>query len=141
MDVETRQAFWTAMNAEVAKRISFRLGRADEGILRGLPSLVRLEIPHDLVRIQSADADRTLYALLDVGYRPREIEISSLWFAQGSWMQRIGQAPPTYQITRIGTDLIGKGTVSAASAGIVLAWFAGFVLLAVLAVGRTAETM
>jgi ABC-2 type transport system permease protein len=211
------------------------------------------------VRIQSADADRTLYALLDAGYRPREIEISSLafsgaltgnavristerkdgwirqlrltplpanayvlakviasmvttvpavvivlilgryaggvhlaawrwlaiagviwlggltfaalavaigyrfmpdtvqpvamgvyfamsilgglWFALGGWLQRIGQVLPTYQITRMGTDLIGKGTVSAASAGIVLAWLAGFVLLAVLAVGSTAETM
>lgn len=30
------------------------------------------------MQIQSADSDRTLYALLDAGYRPREIEVSSL---------------------------------------------------------------
>ena len=127
MDVETRQAFWAAMNAEVAegrtllfathyleeadqaadrilvvnrgrlladgtpdqikaragaKRISFLLDRADEGILRGLPSLVRLEIRHDLVQIQTTDSDATLYALLDAGYRPRQIEISSLGLEQ-----------------------------------------------------------
>ena len=67
--------------------------------------------------------------------------LGGLWFALGGWMQKIGQALPTYQITRIGTGLIGRGTVSATSAGIVLAWFAAFVLLAVLAVRSTAETM
>jgi ABC-2 type transport system ATP-binding protein len=127
MDVETRQAFWAAMNAEVAggrtllfashyleeadqaadrivvinqgrlladgtpaqikaragaKRISLRLGQIDQAALRGLPALVHLEIRHDLVQIQSADADRTLYALLDAGYRPREIEVSSLGLEQ-----------------------------------------------------------
>jgi hypothetical protein len=39
---------------------------------------VNLEIRRDLVRVQPADSDRTLYALLDAGYRPREIEVSSL---------------------------------------------------------------
>jgi ABC-2 type transport system ATP-binding protein len=127
MDVETRQAFWANMNAEVAegrtllfathyleeadqaadrilvinqgrlladgtpaqikaragaKRISFRLDHPDETILRRLPALVHLEIRHDLVQIQSADSDRTLYALLDAGYRPREIEVSSLGLEQ-----------------------------------------------------------
>jgi ABC-2 type transport system ATP-binding protein len=123
MDVETRQAFWANMKAEVAegrtllfathyleeadqaadrilvinkgrlladgspseiksragaKRISFRLDRIDEPFLLGLPALVNVEIRHDLVQIQSSDSDRTLYALLDAGYRPREIEVSSL---------------------------------------------------------------
>jgi ABC-2 type transport system ATP-binding protein len=127
MDVETRQAFWASMNAEVAegrtllfathyleeadqaadrivvinkgrlladgtpaqikaragaKRISFRLGRIGEAALRRLPALVHLEIRHDLVQIQSADSDRTLYGLLDAGYRPREIEVSSLGLEQ-----------------------------------------------------------
>jgi ABC-2 type transport system ATP-binding protein len=127
MDVETRQAFWANMNAEVAegrtllfathyleeadqaadrilvinkgrlladgtpaqikaragaKRISFRLDHIDEPTLRRLPALVRLEIRHDLVQIQSADSDRTLYALLDAGWRPREIEVSSLGLEQ-----------------------------------------------------------
>jgi ABC-2 type transport system ATP-binding protein len=127
MDVETRQAFWANMNAEVAegrtllfathyleeadqaadrilvinqgrlladgtpaqikaragaKRISFRLDRLDPADLARLPALVHLEIRHDLVQIQSADSDRTLYALLDAGNRPREIEVSSLGLEQ-----------------------------------------------------------
>jgi ABC-2 type transport system ATP-binding protein len=127
MDVETRQAFWASMNAEVAedrtllfathyleeadqaadrilvinkgrlladgtpaqikaragaKRISFRLDDADAAVLRGLPAVVSLEIRHDLVQIQSADSDRTLYGLLDAGYRPRDIEVSGLGLEQ-----------------------------------------------------------
>jgi hypothetical protein len=56
-------------------------------------------------------------------------------------MQTIGQALPTYQITRIGTSLIGDSTVSMTSIGIIAAWLAGFTLLAVLAVRSTAETV
>jgi ABC-2 type transport system ATP-binding protein len=127
MDVESRQAFWANMKAEVAsghtllfathyleeadqaadrilvinkgrlladgtpaeikeragaKRISFRLDRVDEAFLLQLPALVDLEIRNDLVRIQTADSDRTLYALLDAGYRPREIEVTSLGLEQ-----------------------------------------------------------
>ena len=127
MDVETRQAFWANMKAEVAegrtllfathyleeadqaadriivinkgrlladgtpsqikaragaKRISFRLDRMDEPFILGLPALVNVEIRHDLVQIQSSDSDRTLYALLDAGYRPREIEVSGLGLEQ-----------------------------------------------------------
>ena len=127
MDVETRQAFWANMKAEVAegrtllfathyleeadqtadrivvinkgrlladgtpsqikaraggKRISFRLDRIDEPFILGLPALVNVEIRHDLVQIQSSDSDRTLYALFDAGYRPREIEVSSLGLEQ-----------------------------------------------------------
>ena len=48
-----------------AKRLSFRSDRLDEAFLLGLPGLVNLEIRHDLVQIQSADSDRTLYALLE----------------------------------------------------------------------------
>jgi ABC-2 type transport system ATP-binding protein len=65
-----------------AKRISFRLDAADEAVLLGLPALVNLEVRRDLVHLQSSDSDRTLYALLDAGYRPREIEISSLGLEQ-----------------------------------------------------------
>ena len=127
MDVETRQAFWANMKAEVAegrtllfathyleeadqaadrilvinkgrlladgtpsqikaragaKRISFRLDQIDEPFLLGLPALVNVEIRHDLVQIQTSDSDRTLYAVLDAGYRPREIEVSSLGLEQ-----------------------------------------------------------
>jgi ABC-2 type transport system ATP-binding protein len=65
-----------------AKRMSFRLDRMDEPFLLGLPGLVSLEIRNDLVQIQSSDSDATLYAVLDAGYRPREVEIGSLGLEQ-----------------------------------------------------------
>jgi ABC-2 type transport system ATP-binding protein len=65
-----------------AKRISFHLDQIDEPFLLGLPALVNVEIRHDLVQIQTSDSDRTLYALLDAGYRPRELEVSSLGLEQ-----------------------------------------------------------
>jgi ABC-2 type transport system ATP-binding protein len=61
-----------------ARRISFRLAAPDEAFLRGLPALTSLELRRDLVQIESADSDRTLYALLDAGCRPRQIEITGL---------------------------------------------------------------
>jgi len=65
-----------------AKRLSFRLDKVDEPFLLGLPALTNLEIRHDFVQIQSTDSDATLYAVLDAGYRPREIEVSSLGLEQ-----------------------------------------------------------
>ncbi len=65
-----------------ARRISFRLDRVDEPFLLGLPGLVNLEVRHNLVQLQSADSDATLYAILDAGLRPREIEVTSLGLEQ-----------------------------------------------------------
>ncbi|MBV9093699.1 MAG: hypothetical protein JO132_07465, partial [Streptosporangiaceae bacterium] len=65
-----------------ARRLSFRLDRIDEPFLLGLPGLVNLEVRHDLVQIQTSDSDATLYAVLDAGYRPREIEVTSLGLEQ-----------------------------------------------------------
>jgi ABC-2 type transport system ATP-binding protein len=65
-----------------AKRLSFRLGKVDEPFLLGLPGLVSLDVRGDVVQIQSSDSDATLYALLDAGYRPREIEVGSLGLEQ-----------------------------------------------------------
>ncbi|HLK00672.1 MAG TPA: ABC transporter ATP-binding protein [Streptosporangiaceae bacterium] len=65
-----------------AKRLSFRLDGIDETFLLGLPGLASLEIHNDVVRIQSRDSDASLYALLRAGYRPREIEITSLGLEQ-----------------------------------------------------------
>ena len=65
-----------------AKRISFRLDDVDEPVLLGLPGLVSLDVRGDVVQIQSSDSDATLYALLDAGYRPREVEIGSLGLEQ-----------------------------------------------------------
>ena len=65
-----------------AKRLSFRLDPADEHFLLGLPGLVNLELRRDFVQIQTSDSDAALYAVLDAGYRPREIEVSSLGLEQ-----------------------------------------------------------
>jgi ABC-2 type transport system ATP-binding protein len=65
-----------------AKRLSFRLDHVDEPFLLGLPGLVNLEIRGDLVHMQATDSDATLYAVLDAGFRPREIEVSSLGLEQ-----------------------------------------------------------
>jgi ABC-2 type transport system ATP-binding protein len=65
-----------------AKRLSFKLDRVAEQYLLGLPGVVNLEVRHDLVQIQSSDSDATLYAVLDAGYRPREIEVGSLGLEQ-----------------------------------------------------------
>src|SRR6201995_5000759 len=65
-----------------AKRISFHLAQIDEPFLLGLPALFNVQIRHDLVQIQSSDSDRTLYAVLDAGYRPRDLEVSSLGLEQ-----------------------------------------------------------
>jgi ABC-2 type transport system ATP-binding protein len=61
-----------------AKRVSFRLNQVDERFLLGLPGVLRLDVRNDLVQLQSDDSDGTLYGVLGAGYRPREIEISSL---------------------------------------------------------------
>src|SRR5580693_4706622 len=61
-----------------AKRMSFRLPNPPEAFLLGLPGVVSLETRHDLVHIQTEDSDRTLYGVLDAGYRPSEIEVGSL---------------------------------------------------------------
>jgi ABC-2 type transport system ATP-binding protein len=61
-----------------ASRIRCRLQAPDEPFLRGLPGLLSLDVRRDLVQIQTADADRTLYALLDAGYRPSQLEITGL---------------------------------------------------------------
>jgi len=60
------------------KEISFRHDGIDEPTLRGLPGAVKVEVSRDRARIESEDADRTLYALLDKGYRPADIAITGL---------------------------------------------------------------
>jgi ABC-2 type transport system ATP-binding protein len=65
-----------------AKRLSFRLDNVDEPFLLGLPGLVSLDIRGTVAHIQSTDSDATLYAVLDAGYRPREIEVAGLGLEQ-----------------------------------------------------------
>jgi len=67
--------------------------------------------------------------------------LGGLWFALTGFLGKIGSVLPTYQITRIGTDLISNHTVPATAYITILAWFAAFVVLAVIAVRGTAETV
>jgi ABC-2 type transport system permease protein len=62
-----------------------------------------------------------------------------LWFPVSGTLGKIAKVLPTYQITRIGTDVISQGTVSMGRVAIILAWLAGFVALAALSVRSTAE--
>ena len=62
--------------------MSFRLDGVDEAFLLGLPGIVSVETRHGLVHIQTTDSDGTLYAVLDAGYRPSEIEVGSLGLEQ-----------------------------------------------------------
>lgn len=65
--------------------------------------------------------------------------VGGLWFPLGGVMKDIGQVLPTYQISRLGTNVIAHGTVPMTPILIVLAWLAGFIVLAALAVRSTAE--
>jgi ABC-2 type transport system ATP-binding protein len=65
-----------------ARRLSFRMDPVDEPFLLRLPGLVNLEVRGDLVEVQATDSDAALYAVLDAGYRPREIEVTSLGLEQ-----------------------------------------------------------
>jgi len=65
-----------------AKHMSFRLDNVNEPFLLGLPGIVSVDMRGDVVQIQSSDSDATLYALIDAGYRPRELEVGSLGLEQ-----------------------------------------------------------
>jgi ABC-2 type transport system permease protein len=67
--------------------------------------------------------------------------LGGLWFGLSGFLLKIGQVLPTYQITRIGTDLVGNRSVPATAIVVVVAWFAAFVVFAVWAVRTTAETV
>jgi ABC-2 type transport system ATP-binding protein len=43
---------------------------------------VSVEVRGDLVHIEATNSDAALYAVLDAGYRPREIEVTSLGLEQ-----------------------------------------------------------
>jgi ABC-2 type transport system permease protein len=67
--------------------------------------------------------------------------LGGVWFALSGTMQKIGQVLPTYQIIKIGTSVISAGTVPMASVAIILAWLAGFVVLAAWSVRGTVESI
>jgi ABC-2 type transport system permease protein len=62
-----------------------------------------------------------------------------LWFPVSGNLEKIAKVLPTFQITRLGTDVITQGTIPMYRVAIILAWLVGFVLLAALSVRSTAE--
>ncbi len=64
-----------------------------------------------------------------------------LWFPLGGALQKFGEFTPTYQIVKISTDVIGRGSIALVNVIGVVVWFAIFVVLATLAVRSTAETV
>lgn len=67
--------------------------------------------------------------------------LGGLWFAVSGFLAKIGRVLPTYQITKIGTDLIAGQSVPVTAYVTILVWFAGFIALAVWAVRVAAETV
>ena len=64
-----------------------------------------------------------------------------LWFPLSGALKKFGEFTPTYQLVRISTDVIGRGSTSVSYVIGILVWFAVFLGLAVLAVRATAETV
>jgi ABC-2 type transport system permease protein len=67
--------------------------------------------------------------------------LGGLWFALSGFLEKLGRVLPTYQITKIGTDLISNQSVPATAYITILVWFAAFIALAVWAVRVAAETV
>jgi ABC-2 type transport system ATP-binding protein len=64
------------------QHITFRLDGVSQEFLLGLPGVKSIDVSNGLVRIQTAASDATLYAVLDAGHRPRDIEIGALGLEQ-----------------------------------------------------------
>ena len=62
-----------------------------------------------------------------------------LWFAISGSLANVSKALPTYQVVRIGAQVMIAGTIPLGSALVVLAWFAAFVVLAAWSVRSTVE--
>jgi ABC-2 type transport system permease protein len=67
--------------------------------------------------------------------------LGGLWFAVGGFLQHIAKFIPTYQITRIGTDLLAGASIPMTAYLVIAAWFAVFLVLAVLSVRAVRETV
>jgi ABC-2 type transport system permease protein len=67
--------------------------------------------------------------------------LGGLWFPLSGAMQDVARFTPTYGIVRIGTDVLGSGTVNGVYVISIVAWFVIFLGLAVFAVRSTAESM
>jgi ABC-2 type transport system permease protein len=67
--------------------------------------------------------------------------LGGLWFAVTGFMEKIAKFVPTFQIVRIGTDVISGRSIPAIAFIVIAAWFAGFLALAFISVRATAETI
>jgi ABC-2 type transport system permease protein len=67
--------------------------------------------------------------------------LGGLWFALSGFLEKVGKFIPTYQITRIGSDIIAGQSIPMTAFVVILAWFALFLALAVISVRATAETV
>jgi ABC-2 type transport system permease protein len=67
--------------------------------------------------------------------------LGGLFFALGGFLGHIAKFVPTYQMTRIGTDLMSNQSIPVTAFIVIAAWFAAFLALAVLSVRATAETV
>lgn len=66
--------------------------------------------------------------------------LGGLLFPLSGIIASIGKVLPTYQVARVGTDVISTGTVPVSAIAVILGWLAGFAVLAVLSVRATTET-
>jgi ABC-2 type transport system permease protein len=67
--------------------------------------------------------------------------LGGLFFALGGFLGHIAKFVPTYQMTRIGTDLMSNQSIPVTAFIVIAAWFAAFLALAVMSVRATAETV
>ena len=67
--------------------------------------------------------------------------LGGLWFPITGALASVAKLTPTYQVVKISTDVLSAGTVDVANVLGIIAWFAIFLGLAVLAVRATAETV
>ena len=67
--------------------------------------------------------------------------LGGLWFPLSGGMADFAKFTPTYQVVKISTDVLAAGRVDVANVLGIVAWFAIFLGLAILAVRSTAESM
>jgi ABC-2 type transport system permease protein len=67
--------------------------------------------------------------------------LGGLWFAVSGFLEKVAKFIPTYQITRVGTDILSGQSIPMTAFVVILAWFALFLALAIVSVRATAETV
>jgi ABC-2 type transport system permease protein len=65
--------------------------------------------------------------------------LGGLLFPLSGAIATIGKVLPTYQVARIGADIIRSGNIPVNGIAVILGWLAAFTVLAVLTVRRTSE--